>query len=173
MLKPDLLRAFLTAAIPALQGVADRLQVFIDKGSIRATGVPARSGVVGFEYRYTCTLILQDFAGHPDAVMLPVVAWVALNEPELLANYDKNRTGIAFEADILSAKAIDLQISLDLTERVIATPRLGGGFDIVHAAEPAQVGIETWPNGPENPPEISSIFLGGELIAEIPPAPAP
>ncbi|WP_292066006.1 phage tail protein [Brevundimonas sp. UBA7664] len=167
MLKPDSVRAFLTAAIPALKAEPDRLQIYIDKGSIRATGVPGASGVMGFEYRYTCTLMLLDFAVHPDAVMTPLVAWVAVNEPELLQNYDKNREGLAFEADILDARKIDLQISLPLTERVIATP-VDGGFNMVHAAEPAQAGVESWPAGPASPPVIHSIYADGELIAEIP-----
>lgn len=172
MIKPDSLRAFLTSAVPALGQEADRLQIYIDKGSVRATGVPTAGGVTAFEYGYTCTLLLLDLAVHPDAVFVPLLAWLWENQPDLLQNYDRNRQGLAFEADILDAKKIDLQITVPLTERVGATPRDGGGFDIVHFPEPAQAGVETWSDGPAEPPPATSIWVGDEMIAEIPP-PAP
>lgn len=168
MLKPDSLRAFLTAAVPALKAEADRLQIFVDKGAIRSTGVPTAAGVTGFEYGYTCTLLLLDLAEHPDAVFVPLLVWVGANQPELLQNFEKNRQGIAFEADILANDKIDLQISLELTERVVAKPRAGGGVDIEHLAEPPQAGVEAWPGLQGVPPPATEIYAGDELIAQIP-----
>lgn len=168
MLKPDSLRAFLTTAVPALGQEADRLKIFIDKGSIRATGRPIAGGVTAFEYGYTCTLLLLDLAEHPDSVFVPLLVWVGRNEPALLQNFEKNRQGIVFDADILADDKIDLQISLELTERVVATPRPSGGVDVVHAAEPPQAGVETWPGLESAPPSATSIYVGDELIAEIP-----
>lgn len=169
MLKPDSLRAFLTAAVPALAAEADRLKIFVDKGTIRATGAATAGGVTGFEYGYTCTLLLLDLAEHPDAVFVPLLVWVGRNQPDLLQNFQRNRTGISFDADILADDKIDLQISLELTERVIATPRAGGeGVDIEHAPEPPQAGVETWPGLEASPPPAASIYAHGELIAEIP-----
>lgn len=168
MLKLDSLRDFLTAAVPALRQEADRLQIFVDKGSIRATGVPVAAGVTGFEYGYTCTLLLLDLAEHPDSIFVPLLAWVGAHQPELLQNFERNRQGIAFEADILANDKIDLQISLELTERVVARPRDGGGVDIEHLPEPPQAGVETWPGLAGEPPPATSIYVGDELIAEIP-----
>jgi hypothetical protein len=169
MRKLDSLRAWLAGVIPDLKADASRLQVFLDKGSIRSTGVAASSGVFGFEKTFTATLILTDFAGDDDAVFFALVAWVKRNQPNLLENYDKNRPGIlTFEADILSADKVDLQIQLELTENVLATPRVGAeGYALSSPPEAAQVADEAWPDGPADPPLIGSIWARGELIAEI------
>lgn len=168
MKKTDSLRAWLTAAVPALKAAPDRFLVFTDKGSLRATGAPSAAGVVAFEWRYTATLLMLDFAGDPDAVAVALFAWLAANQPELLQNFDRNRQGVAFEADILDGQKVDLQIAVELTERVGAVPAEGGGVEIQHWAEPAQAGAETWPGLEDAPPPATSIYAGGELIAEIP-----
>ncbi|MGQ5246686.1 phage tail protein, partial [Xanthomonas arboricola pv. corylina] len=107
MIKPASLRAHLVAALPDLARDADRLLVFIDAGSLVSTFQPGLS----FEYQYTLNLILTDYAGHPDSVMLPLLEWVQANQSELLSNTAR-RGEIAFEADILANDAVDLSIKL-------------------------------------------------------------
>ncbi|MBB5882967.1 hypothetical protein GGR60_002882 [Xanthomonas arboricola] len=136
MIKPASLRAHLVAALPELARDADRLLVFIDAGSLVSTFQPGLS----FEYQYTLNLILTDYAGHPDSVMLPLLEWVQTNQSELLSN-PARRGEIAFEADILASDAVDLSIKLPLTERVVVTAKDGGGYDIAHAPEPV---IDPW-----------------------------
>ncbi|CAD0322577.1 phage tail protein [Xanthomonas hortorum] len=131
MIKPASLRAHLVAALPDLARDADRLLVFIDAGSLVSTFQPGLS----FEYQYTLNLILTDYAGHPDSVMLPLLEWVQVNQSELLSN-PARRGDIAFEADILANDAVDLSIKLPLTERVVVTAKDGGGYDMTHAPEP-------------------------------------
>ncbi|OOW70661.1 phage tail protein [Xanthomonas axonopodis pv. martyniicola] len=131
MIKPASLRAHLVAALPDLARDADRLLVFIDAGSLVSTFQPGLS----FEYQYTLNLILTDYAGHPDRVMLPLLQWVQVNQSELLSN-PARRGEIAFEADILANDAVDLSIKLPLTERVVVTVTDGGGYDMAHAPEP-------------------------------------
>ncbi|CAD7378219.1 phage tail protein [Xanthomonas arboricola] len=131
MIKPASLRAHLVAALPDLARDADRLLVFIDAGSLVSTFQPGLS----FEYQYTLNLILTDYAGHPDRVMLPLLEWVQANQSELLSNTAR-RGEIAFEADILANDAVDLSIKLPLTERVVVTAKDGGGYDMTHAPEP-------------------------------------
>ncbi|WP_438852499.1 phage tail protein [Brevundimonas nasdae] len=167
MKKTDSLRDYLSRAIPELQD-ASRFQVFIDKGVIRSTGVPSAGGVIAFEYAYTCNLLMLDFAGDQNAVAVAVVAWLAVNQSESLHNADRNRSGIAFECDILDDRKVDLQLTLELTERIGATPRIGGGFDLIAWSEPVMAGVEAWADGPAKPPLIGSIWAGGELIAELP-----
>lgn len=82
MIKPASLRAHLVAALPDLARDADRLLVFIDAGSLVSTFQPGLS----FEYQYTLNLIVADYAGHPDSVMLPLLEWVQVNQSELLSN---------------------------------------------------------------------------------------
>lgn len=153
MYKPTSLRDFLTAANPELARDPDRLMVFIDEGSLQATFVPGLS----FEYAYTLNLVFTDYAGHPDAIMVPLLIWLREHQSELLANPD-NRDKIIFEADILANDAVDLSIKIPLTERVGVHPRdPGPGHDIEHYPEPAQ---ET---GDAPPPR--ELWLGGVLIA--------
>ena len=82
MNKHESLRAHLLAAIPELKRNPDRLLVFIDNGSLRSTAAPGLS----FEYSYTLNLILTDFAGHPDAVAIPLFAWVLSNIGSIMVN---------------------------------------------------------------------------------------
>lgn len=137
MYKPAALRAFLVAAIPELARDPDRLSIYIPQGSIVATMAPGLS----FEYRYTLNVILTDFAGDPDAVMAPLVDWMRTNQPDDMANADLAQRAIGFEADIISDAAVDLAISLSLTERAISKPRDGGGYVVTHPAEPQPEGM--------------------------------
>lgn len=132
MNKPESLRAHLLAAIPELKRNPDRLLVFVDNGSIRSTAAPGLS----FEYSYTLNLILTDFAGHPDAVAIPLFAWVLVNQRELMENLEKGRDAIKFEADILDNSKVDLSITLPLTERVIVKRLDDGTHQVSHPAEP-------------------------------------
>ena len=154
MYKPASLRAFLTNANPELARDPDRLLVFIDEGSLNATFAPGLS----FEYSYTLNLVLTDYAGHPDAIMVPLLIWLREHQSELLSNYE-NRGKIGFEADVLANDAVDLSIKLPLTERVGVHPRNPApGHDIEHYPEPQ---LETvlqathW-----------QLYLKDELIAE-------
>lgn len=132
MNKPESLRAHLLAAIPELKRNPDRLLVFIDNGSLRSTAAPGLS----FEYSYTLNLILTDFAGHPDAVAVPLFAWVLVNQRELMENLERGRDAIKFEADILDNSKVDLSITLPLTERVIVKRQADGTLQATHPAEP-------------------------------------
>jgi len=132
MNKPESLRAHLTAAIPELKRNPDRLLVFVDNGSMRSTAAPGLS----FEYSYTLNLILTDFAGHPDAVAIPLFAWVLVNQRELMENQERGKDAIKFEADILDNKKVDLSITLLLTERVIVKRQADGSLQVNHPAEP-------------------------------------
>lgn len=132
MNKPSALRAHLLAAVPELHKNPDRLLVFIDNGTIRSTAAPGLS----FEYSYTLNVILTDYAGHPDAVAIPLLAWLLVNQPELLTNLEKGKTAIAFEADVLDNSKVDLSLKLPLTERVIVKKQADGSLQVSHPNEP-------------------------------------
>lgn len=152
MIKPDSLRAHLTAALPELIRDPDKLLVFIDSGSLVGTYAAGLS----FEYRYTLNLILTDYAGHPDAVAVPLLIWIAQHQPELLANTSL-RGQITFEADLLANDKVDLDIKIPLTERVGVHAREAGGYDVEHYPEPQlepYLEAEHW-----------EVYLKGELIA--------
>ncbi|MFV2945254.1 phage tail protein [Pseudomonas japonica] len=161
MNKPSNLREHLLAAVPDLARNPDRLMVFIDKGKVRCTAAPTLS----FEYEYSLQLILTDFAGHPDTVMVPILGWVRVNQSELLANLDKSAKGLEFEVDILDNSKVDMSIVLPLTERVLVKRNDEGTYDVSH---PAEQGYQMYE--PQGPIEI---YVNGELEASYQPPPAP
>ncbi|NSX15622.1 phage tail protein [Cupriavidus taiwanensis] len=141
MMKPNSLREALTAAVPDLARHPEKLHVFVDEGRLVATG--ARS--LSFEYRYTLTLIVTDFAAGSDEIMVPVLAWLRVNQPELFFSPAQREDGVKFEADILNHTTVDLALKLPLTERV--TVRVNGaGYLVEHHPEPvnAEDDPSTW-----------------------------
>lgn len=132
MNKPGSLRRHLLAHIGELRNDPDRLLTFIDDGKIRCTAAAGLS----FEYSYNLQLIITDFAGHPDSVMIPLLDWLRTNQHEILANYDNNKEAIQFDAEIMANDLVDLSITLPLTERVIVKQKTNGTLDVTHPDEP-------------------------------------
>ncbi|MFJ7315610.1 phage tail protein [Pseudomonas sp. NPDC098747] len=135
MNKPDSLRAHLLGTVAELKHNPDRLMIFIDNGKIRCTAAASLS----FEYSFDLQVILTDFAGHPDAVMLPLLGWISVNQSELLENLNKSADGIKFEADILDNSKVDLSLTLSLTERVVVGVDAEGNTTVTHVGEPQRV----------------------------------
>lgn len=132
MIKPASLRAAVEAALPDLKRNPDRLLVFIDEGTIRCTNAASLS----FEYAYTLQLVVTDYAEHADTIMVPILAWVKDNQPELFANPDKQRTGIRFEAELLNHESMDLSVRIQITERVVVADLPDGSRTATHVGEP-------------------------------------
>lgn len=131
MKKLHQLRQHLVAAVPALAVDPERLLVFVNDGGLVASYTPGLS----FQYRYTLELILRDFSGPPEAVMVPLLQWLTRHQPELLAGPD-NREKLTFEVDVLSDTLVDLAIKLPLTERVRVAPDADGAFQLQYLPEP-------------------------------------
>ena len=142
MNKPESLRAHLLTTVPELQHNPDRVLIFIDNGKVRCTA----AATLSFEYSYDLQIIMTAFAGHPDSVMLPVLGWISINQPELLENYEKMQNGIQFEADILDKDKVDLGLTLRLTERVVVGTDAQGNTTVKHAGEPQRVAGYLDPN---------------------------
>lgn len=175
MLKPDSLRAALTAAIVDESGVRvlerdpDKLAVFIEKGRIAAR--PQREGGgLGYEWRYTLHAVLTDFQGNPDAVAVAVILWLAVHQPEALANHASGNEAVKFEADVIDAQTVDLALELELNEAVDVVPREGGGFDVVHRPEPNP--CPPFDEVPETTP-LQQLFVADRLIFDTSSPPAP
>jgi hypothetical protein len=132
MKKPDGLRRLLLAAVPGLAADPSRLSMFIDKGKLSFRA----SGTLSFEYAYTLNIVVQDYAGDVDALMVPLLAWIAEQQPDLLER--DPREPFTFESEILDSDAADVSIDLQLTEAVRVTPKVGGGFDTTHLDEPSR-----------------------------------
>lgn len=142
MNKHESLRAHLLATVAELRHNPDLLLIFIDNGKVRCTA----AATLSFEYSYDLQIIFTAFAGHPDSVMLPVLGWISINQPELLENYEKMQNGIQFEADILDKDKVDLGLTLRLTERVVVGTDAQGNTTVKHAGEPQRVAGYLDPN---------------------------
>lgn len=132
MNKIQTLRAAIEAAIPDIRRNPDRLVVFAEQGKIACT---SRTNL-SFEYRYQVELLFTSLSGHVDCAIVAVMAWVRDNEPLIFDRWRNEGEGIAFEAELVSEKEVDLAIRLPLTERVKVTQQLNGQIDIQHLGEP-------------------------------------
>lgn len=135
MNKPESLRTHLLATVAEFKHNPDRLLIFIDNGKVRCTAAHTLS----FEYSFDLQIILTEFAGHPDSVILPILAWLSVNQSELLENLNKVNDGIQFEADILDKNKVDLSITLALTEKVVVSKDDQGNTTVKHPNEPVYV----------------------------------
>jgi hypothetical protein len=131
MRKGDSLRRWLTACLPDLKTHPDSLQVFFEEGGINAR----RSATLSFAYSYSLKVLLTDYAGDPDHLIVPVLAWIEKEQPQLLARNDS--APFAFRSELLDSKAYDIELSIDLTEAVLVSLSADGrGWNIVHPPEP-------------------------------------
>lgn len=132
MNKPEQIRSLLLAAVPHLARNPEDLHVFVRNGRVVAT---AAANNMSFEYQFDLTVVVTDFADHSDRIMVPLLAWVAEHQPELLTNPSKRQNGIRFEVEMIDKGKADIEISLELTERVKVTP-VTGGRTVEHLPEP-------------------------------------
>jgi hypothetical protein len=132
MYKPASLREHLACANPDLKRNPDKLLVFADHGKVIAGGTNSLS----FEYHYRLNIIITDYGGEPDAIMVPLLSWVAVHQVGLLNNPDLRQTGIQFEVDFNNHRTMDLSIALELSERVAVKRFDNGKLQITHPQEP-------------------------------------
>lgn len=152
MLKPTQLRRALTDSVPLLQRNPDSLNMFIDSGRLVSTLASSLS----FEYQYQLNLVITDYPDDVDLIMVPVLAWLRENQPDIMATEDKRRTGFTFKVDVLSDTLCDISIDLQLTERVLVKQE-DGALHVKHVPEPPL---------PENVARPWQLYLQGELISE-------
>lgn len=158
MLKPNSLRDQITAAVPWFADNPENLTLFINSGRIITTG----TGTLSFEYAYTLQIVALGYAGHADALVVPMLEWISRNQPELLDNPDKRDKALRFNAEFLTDITTDIGFEIDLTERVLVRPRAWGpvgAVELHHVGEPPHpVHIDK--------PEHWSLWMHGELLAE-------
>lgn len=131
MLKPKLLREFLTEREPHFLQNAEALEVYASEGSVIATGTPGSS----FLYSYKLNVLAMDYPNALDNLTLTVLQWVREHQPALIFNQDKRESAIRFDADILDNDTADILIVLPVTERVVVEIR-DGKETITHLPEP-------------------------------------
>jgi len=123
--KLDALRALFLKTVPGLATKPENLSLFADKGTIGAI----RTMTLSYEYRFTATIVVQDYAGDADAIFVPLIAWVATNQPELMRRPDS--TPFSFQIELLDGETSDVEIQIDLTERVLVAQG-DSGWSVTH-----------------------------------------
>lgn len=105
------LRHHLIAAVPELANDPSRLLTFIDSG-----GIEFHRGT-NYNHGYTAQaqLIVTDYGGEIDAIVIPLLYWLSIYEPDLPPDQ-----AVRFEAEILDNDHWDLALNVQLTERVLA-----------------------------------------------------
>ncbi|WP_154045702.1 phage tail protein [Klebsiella variicola] len=114
MKKAELMRDALTRNNTWCKANPELFIVWVEKGHIQieATGEPS------FMYHYTIQVLAVDFPGQIDDLMLPLLAWVWQQQPDLLLNPDNNRK-VEFDADIVNDDVADILFKVPAWERVI------------------------------------------------------
>lgn len=139
MLKARSLQQHLTEALPFIKRDPNKLTLLVKAGSINTRATTT----LAFEYSYTLQVMLLDFAGHADAVIVPLLIWLRTHQPDALDAPDAQTKAVRFDVDFLTKTTVDMVIELDLTERVVVRPRddVPGGLNVIHHAEPTHPAV--------------------------------
>lgn len=111
MIKLQSLRAHLLSAVPELKRNPEQLHTFVNDGKIKF----ARGQNLSHQYTVDAQIIITDYSGSLDTVMIPLLQWLNSYEPDLVAD-----EAVQIEAEILSNTHWDLALTVQLTERVVA-----------------------------------------------------
>ena len=152
MLKPNSLRKALTDAVPVLRTNPDMLLVFIDNGNNAAT--LARS--LSFEKRYTLNVVVKDFTDDIDLLFVPIMAWLRVNQPDIMTTDEGRKKGFIWYADINNDSSLDVSISLLLTERTLVS-EVDGALHVKNIPEPPP---------PEPVTRPVELYINGELVSK-------
>ncbi|GAB0818489.1 phage tail protein [Escherichia coli] len=138
MNKPQSLRHALNKAVPYVRNNPDKLHLFVDNGSLVATGASSMS----WEYRYTLNAVIEDFSGDQNLLMAPVLLWLRDNQPDAINNPALQEKLFTFEVDILRNDVCDISLNLQLTERVLVST--DGSVSSVEAIAEPDAPEEMW-----------------------------
>lgn len=131
MKKLDSLRSHLLASVPEIRNSPEKMEIFVDKGD-----VAVRAGSLSFEYSYTASVWVQDFSVSVDNLLVPILAWIAANQPDLFEKGD--RKPFTFESELLDAETCDITISINLTE-LVRVEQQAKGVKVFHLPEPVML----------------------------------
>ncbi|MES3493428.1 phage tail protein [Enterobacter hormaechei] len=138
MNKPQSLRSALNKAVAYVRDNPDKLHLFVDNGSLVATGASSMS----WEYRYTLNVVIEDFSGDQNLLMAPVLLWLSTSQPDAINNPELREKLLTFEVDILRNDVCDISLNLQLTERVLVSTN--GSVSSVEAVPEPDEPEEMW-----------------------------
>lgn len=152
MLKPESLRKALADAVPVLATNPEMLRLYVDGGNIAATLASSLS----FEKQYSLNVVVTDFTGDFDLILVPVLAWLREHQPDILSTDTGQKKGFTFEADINNDSSFDISISLLMTERTLVR-EVGAALHVENIAEPPL---------PEPVTRPVELYVHGELVSK-------
>jgi len=152
MLKPESLRKALADAVPVLATNPEMLRLYVDGGNIAATLASSLS----FEKQYSLNVVVTDFTGDFDLILVPVLAWLREHQPDILSTDTGQKKGFTFEADINNDSSFDISISLLITERTLVRA-VGAALHVENIPEPPP---------PEPVTRPTELYVQGELVSK-------
>ncbi|HDT2789922.1 phage tail protein [Enterobacter sp. AD2-3] len=138
MNKPQSLRNALNKSVAYVRDNPDKLHLFVDNGSLVATGASS----ISWEYRYTLNVVIEDFSGDQNLLMAPVLLWLRENQLDAINNPELREKLFTFEVDILRNDLCDISLNLQLTECVLVSA--DGGLSTVEAEPEPDEPEEMW-----------------------------
>ncbi|MFV2029811.1 phage tail protein [Neisseria sp. S1] len=144
MEKPASLRDALAAALPELRNNPDKLAMYVVDGK-----TIANKHTLGHKISYRLNINITDYADGLDKLNVAVIAWLQVNQPDILGPGSVPADSYVFEADILDDKTADIAIVLRLTESVLALIDDDGKINITHRREPQLKNDLTWSGLPD------------------------
>ncbi|WP_058910975.1 phage tail protein [Entomohabitans teleogrylli] len=151
MLKPRSLRKALTDAVPVLRKNPEMVRLFIDSGKIASTLAASLS----FENQYTLNVVVTDYTGELDYLLVPIQAWLREHQPDIMTTDEGRKKGFTWFADINNDDSQDVSISLMLTERTLVSES-DGRLHVRHVPEPSP---------PEPVTRPTALYAGDELVS--------
>ncbi|MGJ8526861.1 hypothetical protein LMG33818_002624 [Halomonadaceae bacterium LMG 33818] len=106
------LRQHIIKSLPNLNTDPDRLLSFIEDGSVKFYRGPNLT----HQWNFTAQFILVEFAMDVDVLIVAIVQWLAVYEPDV-----DPEQAIQVEAELTSETSCDLILRITLSERVIVT----------------------------------------------------
>lgn len=136
MRKLEDLRKHLMANVGGLKRNPEKLLTFIEDGAIEFWPGPNLSHA----YAIPVQIIVTDYAGNVDDLILPILSWLQVREP----GHDPMNT-IRFEAELLNNNSYDIAITVSITERVIVKAT-DAGLDVEHVLPepPMEIDATEW-----------------------------
>jgi|GEM_PF-1580906 len=153
MRKHDILRGFLTDALPELKRNPEALSLHIEKGRIVSWHGPN----LGWEYRYDLRLFYLEYRGAPEQLFLPVTLWLRQYQPELLLDHEAASSAVQFNIDVVDLGTHDVEILLPLTEVVDVLKQEDGSYAMTLRDEPPIAGTEPF-DGLDPTPLLKQIY---------------
>ena len=152
MLKPASLKNAIFKSVPLLRDNPDMLHMFVDGGTINATLATSLS----FENRYTLDIVVTDYTGDINLLIVPVNVWLREHQPDIMTTEEGKKRGFTYVADINSDDSKDVRMSLLLTERTIVK-EVDRRLNVTPLDEPPP---------PESVHRPMELYVHGELVSK-------